>query len=433
VSMKNDIRIAIIGAGISGLSAAHILRQKGYSNVVLFEEKDRIGGKINTLEKEGCFYELGGIFVQGSFNTVKGLLRDYGGSLTPKQPLKAAVVRNGQQTSMSKYVREKYGVFKSAQSFCRIARLLVKHDELAQPSFARIDPSMHRTIDHYAADHAIEPISYAIAPFVTGMGYGYVDSTPALHAMMLIKRTLGFAVGLELNSAIGTKIPVTYYVKNGYRMFLEKIAVHFDVRLKTGVHKVERLRNGDRFRIIISTTAEEETFDRLFISSPPPDTRKFLDMNEEEAQVLKPVRNLFFQTTLFYGRNLPNDRMLFFPNATSSSRMDGFPVCIANFHPKKNIFQAYQLHDGSLAIEKLEEMLRRVVIMLGGTTGDILTRETFTYLSHYSEKDLCRVRPYERLERLQGKNGTYFIGGLVSMESADDVASHAQQLVFRHF
>lgn len=53
-------RIAIIGAGITGLSAAHYLR-RDYPNaeIDVYEQSDRVGGKIKTYRKDGYTIELG--------------------------------------------------------------------------------------------------------------------------------------------------------------------------------------------------------------------------------------------------------------------------------------------------------------------------------------------------------------------------------------
>lgn len=57
--------IAIIGAGVSGLSAARLLRSKGYAPVV-YEKNDRPGGLIRCSVEEGnLFHRVGGIV----FNT----------------------------------------------------------------------------------------------------------------------------------------------------------------------------------------------------------------------------------------------------------------------------------------------------------------------------------------------------------------------------
>ena len=51
-------RVSIIGAGLGGLSAAISLKAAGYQ-VEVFEKNDRIGGKLNVLEKDGFTFDLG--------------------------------------------------------------------------------------------------------------------------------------------------------------------------------------------------------------------------------------------------------------------------------------------------------------------------------------------------------------------------------------
>lgn len=48
--MKSDlIRVAIIGAGISGLGVAYELIQSGFKDFVIYEALDYAGGRIHTL------------------------------------------------------------------------------------------------------------------------------------------------------------------------------------------------------------------------------------------------------------------------------------------------------------------------------------------------------------------------------------------------
>ena len=53
-----SIQVAIIGAGISGLSCAHRLRQLGISVLVL-ESQERGGGLVGTIERDGFRFETG--------------------------------------------------------------------------------------------------------------------------------------------------------------------------------------------------------------------------------------------------------------------------------------------------------------------------------------------------------------------------------------
>ncbi|MFC2149046.1 NAD(P)-binding protein, partial [Bacteroidota bacterium] len=44
---KQDYKIHIIGAGVSGLTAARVLEDNGYSPVII-EATDRVGGRVKT-------------------------------------------------------------------------------------------------------------------------------------------------------------------------------------------------------------------------------------------------------------------------------------------------------------------------------------------------------------------------------------------------
>ncbi len=52
-------RVAIVGAGATGLTAAETFRKKGYQNVKLFERSSQAGGKCRSTIIDGKSYELG--------------------------------------------------------------------------------------------------------------------------------------------------------------------------------------------------------------------------------------------------------------------------------------------------------------------------------------------------------------------------------------
>lgn len=56
---KIDYEVVIIGAGISGLSAAYELKDK---NILILEKEDSVGGRILTRFKNNVFYDIGAIF-----------------------------------------------------------------------------------------------------------------------------------------------------------------------------------------------------------------------------------------------------------------------------------------------------------------------------------------------------------------------------------
>jgi diapolycopene oxygenase len=55
---KNSDKIIVIGAGLGGLSAAISLASEGFT-VELIEKNDKVGGKLNLMEKDGFTFDLG--------------------------------------------------------------------------------------------------------------------------------------------------------------------------------------------------------------------------------------------------------------------------------------------------------------------------------------------------------------------------------------
>ena len=61
---KHMPSIAIIGAGCSGLAAAHELRDAGYA-VTVFEKNHRVGGRAATRKRQGFIYDHGAQYIKG--------------------------------------------------------------------------------------------------------------------------------------------------------------------------------------------------------------------------------------------------------------------------------------------------------------------------------------------------------------------------------
>src|SRR5271154_4802134 len=63
--MNNSLKVAVIGAGISGLACAYRLQQLGL-DVPVFEANDCAGGMIDSVEKDGFLFEAGPQSFQGT-------------------------------------------------------------------------------------------------------------------------------------------------------------------------------------------------------------------------------------------------------------------------------------------------------------------------------------------------------------------------------
>src|SRR5689334_24353591 len=74
---RKSLRIAVVGAGPSGLTAADTLQQLGYQNVTVFEKNDRVGGKVYSYRNGSTVSELGAVFASPDYSLVLGLADKY--------------------------------------------------------------------------------------------------------------------------------------------------------------------------------------------------------------------------------------------------------------------------------------------------------------------------------------------------------------------
>ena len=76
-------RVAVIGAGIAGLTVARLLQAAGVEVVVL-EARERIGGRIHTMDLAGATIDLGAAWIHGrSGNPVAAMADAYGIATEP--------------------------------------------------------------------------------------------------------------------------------------------------------------------------------------------------------------------------------------------------------------------------------------------------------------------------------------------------------------
>ena len=80
-------RVVVVGAGIAGLAAASRLRRAGIACVVL-EARDRIGGRLHTVDLSGTPVDLGGSWIHHPIgNPVSAFCEEHGIARDPGDPM----------------------------------------------------------------------------------------------------------------------------------------------------------------------------------------------------------------------------------------------------------------------------------------------------------------------------------------------------------
>lgn len=89
-------RVAVIGAGIAGLTAAYRIRQAGHTPVVI-EAADYVGGRIKSVKRGDFLFDVGAFIYLGSYRQSIDLMREVGlGDRMSRHDAYGAMPRNGE-------------------------------------------------------------------------------------------------------------------------------------------------------------------------------------------------------------------------------------------------------------------------------------------------------------------------------------------------
>ncbi|HEV8455745.1 MAG TPA: protoporphyrinogen oxidase [Gemmatimonadales bacterium] len=185
--------IAIVGGGITGLTAAYRLKQRG-SRVVVYEASDRIGGAIKSERRNGYLAELGPNSLATPTAGVAALLAELG--LDSHRVAAAAeartryIVRRGRLMRLPMSPAE----LLTSRLFSNAAKLAIFGEPLLDASETAVDESVAAFVRRRFNQ---EVVDYLANPFVAGTFAGDPEQLSIRHALpqlQALERTQGSLV-----------------------------------------------------------------------------------------------------------------------------------------------------------------------------------------------------------------------------------------------
>ena len=270
-------RIAVVGAGIAGLSAAYWLNRKGFE-VQVFERSDRTGGVIRSERSDGFLVDYGPNSTLETSETLSELVRALGLEGQKVYGREAAnnryIVRDGALQALP----TSPGAFLTTGLFSWKAKLRL----LAEP-FVRRSPGDDISLADFVRRRlGREFLDYAINPFVAGVYAGDPEQLstaagfPKLYALeqnygSLIKGTVQGARERRKRKEVAKNRARLFSFRDGMQVFTDALAEALGANALRLGYEVTRLRRENGSFFLHSRQdgpARVDRFDRVILTVP---------------------------------------------------------------------------------------------------------------------------------------------------------------------
>lgn len=220
-------KIAIVGAGISGIHMALLLKKAGFTNIDIIEKEDRIGGKVLSMtDDDGTVQELGACCIgPGYENNVIDIINRYAppNSLVPRKF--GSVWLDGADTAIpygqyaANEIKKHFGITDDKLVGQKLTELIFRYSKLHEQLFGsynfelmpRPTTNVLKQLDcsymEFLKKHDLDALQPLLLLTSTLQGYGYLDEMGAFYGLMwntpyLLKSLLSLSIGLNASKII---------------------------------------------------------------------------------------------------------------------------------------------------------------------------------------------------------------------------------------
>jgi hypothetical protein len=424
-------RIAILGAGAAGLSAAEALKLKGYKHVTLFERTDHAGGKCLSIEINKKNYELGaGILTKNNTIPLR-LAKKYNVPIARADIGHSIFVnKSGRQISQQSLLLKLKVLW---QLLFRYRRILKKYKELELPGFHNIDPSVTLPFDQFAKENKITDLADVFSLFLTGFGYCYADHMPTAYV-------LKYANWETIVAYLKKQV---YIFPKGMQGLWTRVAKEHDIRFNSVITKITRAE-----KITIVTGAETTEFDRLIVTTPLDEMSLFMDVNAQEHALFKQIMYLDYQTILCTVNNFV-EATGYVPDNFIKERA-GHPVLWYYRQVGEPVYSFYVLTDKDISTggvfnesktfnqtktvneTKVIDNLKNFVLQMGAEIESVHQFVHWKYFPHIDTEEM-NTGFYDKLNNMQGNQHTYYAGEILNFSCVGFTSEYSEHIVNRYF
>lgn len=422
-------RIAVIGAGPAGLSAALTLRERGFRSVTVLERETHVGGKCRSFSHRGHVYDLGANLTTPRYRTIRALADRLG--LTQRKVADRRIVNLSQERFESLAdagLLEKLVVRGGASVYVGMRHLT----GIDRHGYARLREGVARPFGEWLDRHGLEPFRELFEVLFVAYGYGRMLDLPAAYALKFFDR-----VHLEasIDTVMGKVVPFTTDFAEGFQELWERVDRQYEIGTLRGaaVEAVRRSPRGVEIAWRQGGEARSERFDALVVATGLQDARGFLDTSEEEERLFSQIRTNDYYVTLARVEGVPDLSTYLYPAArrfTPGEPTVFYPPIPTVGGEDDDVFVFYAYGgpgvDESVVRQRIEAAIRAPAI--GGRVVEFLHTQKWRYFPHV---DCAAMQAgfYDDVEALQGRWSTWYVGEVLAFTLVELNAEYSRQLV----
>ncbi len=274
------MRVAVVGGGVAGLTAAYELGRAGV-DVVVLEGSDRIGGKLRLAEVDGTTTDVGAEALLARRPEATDLLADLGlgDSIVHPATTSAAIWTRGALRPMPRTVM---GI--PADVDALMASGIVERPPVSRPAPVPADDvSVGEFVRERVGDEVLERL---VEPLLGGVYAGHADELSLAAAGAPIRELgddlLAGAAAARPDELGAEPVPVFAGVRGGVGRLPGALAEASGAAIRTGAVAREVRRSGAGWRITL--TGGHEDVDGVVVATPAPASARLLaDVAPEAA------------------------------------------------------------------------------------------------------------------------------------------------------
>jgi len=413
-------RIAVIGAGVSGIVAAHYLARE--HQVTLFEAEDRLGGHTNTVTipdgpDQGLPVDTG--FIVFNENTYPNLIRFF-----------AELGIRGEPTDMSFSFSDESRNF--AYAGTSLSGLFARRSLALNPGYWQFLSSVVRFNNRALKDMARNELEgMTIGDYLgrikssTRLSRDYLGpmtqaiwSAPEADAMSYPASS--FIRFFDNHGLLSMPGKIKWrFLKGGSKTYVDAFAERFpgEIRLSAPVRRVARGQDG----VTVRTDKGEERFDEVVMAAHADQTLAMLaDADEHERAALAPWRYSKNRTVLHAdARHMPSNQRAW--ACWNVSRHQGD-------EESRPVRVTYWMN----RLQRLEAE-KDWLVSLNADQDFAPGSAVYETVYEHPVYDLDSVAAQKLLPEISGRRRTYFCGAYHGFGFHEDGARSAVDVVTRHF